>query len=87
MNRLQGLMTSREYCVTLNGPYPRQGLSLAEMTYHHPNYNPATMAAQERLQELQTERTSFCGSYFGYGFHEDAVRSAVSVGRSFGVEL
>lgn len=87
MNRLQGLKTQLEYCVTLNGPYPLQGHPLAEMTYHHPNYNSATWAAQERLQALQGERTWFCGSYFGYGFHEDAVRSAAAVGRAFGVEL
>lgn len=87
MNRLQGLETANEYCVTLNGPYPLQGSPIAEMTYHHPNYTAATMAAQERLQDLQTERTRFCGSYFGYGFHEDAVRSAVSVGRDLGIEL
>ena len=32
-------------------------------------------------------RTHFCGSYHGYGFHEDAVRSAVEVARGLGLEL
>jgi predicted NAD/FAD-binding protein len=33
------------------------------------------------------ERTHFCGSYHGYGFHEDAVRSAVEVARALGLDL
>jgi predicted NAD/FAD-binding protein len=46
------------------------------------------MATQLELPALNGRRnTWFCGSYFGYGFHEDAVRSAVEVGRRFGVTL
>ena len=78
MNLLQGLATRRHYLVTLNRPggYD-EGQVLARMDYHHPLYTDASMATQAALPSLNgVRRTWFCGSYFGYGFHEDAVRSA-----------
>ena len=43
------------------------------------------MAAQQRLGQLQGRRnTWFCGSYFGYGFHEDALQSGLSVAEAIG---
>ena len=43
---------------------------------------------QKELAALNgRDRTYFCGSYFGYGFHEDAVRSAVDVGMLMGIDL
>ena len=46
------------------------------------------MATQPKLEAMNGARnTWFCGSYFGYGFHEDAVRSAVQVAKGFGIEL
>lgn len=89
MNCLQGLKSRRDYCVTLNheGDFA-PGSVIAEMDYHHPQYSFAAMETQAGLPELNGRRHSyFCGSYFGYGFHEDAVRSAVAVGRHFDVEL
>jgi predicted NAD/FAD-binding protein len=47
-----------------------------------------SLATQPGLERLnQSHRTSYCGSYFGYGFHEDAVRAAVNVAASFGITL
>jgi predicted NAD/FAD-binding protein len=58
------------------------------MIYHHPIYDFASLATQAELKQLNGQRnTYFCGSYFGYGFHEDAVRSAVEVGSLFGIDL
>jgi predicted NAD/FAD-binding protein len=78
MNLLQGLKTNRHYLVTLNRPEdydPRQ--VIATMLYHHPTYTSASIATQADLPSLNGNRhTYFCGSYFGYGFHEDAVRSS-----------
>ncbi len=89
MNRLQGLQTSNRYLVTLNRTAeidPRQ--VVADFDYRHPIFNHRSMATQSRLPQLNgRQRTYFCGSYFGYGFHEDAVRSAVQVGRALGIEL
>ncbi|PLX74188.1 MAG: amine oxidase, partial [Desulfuromonas sp.] len=89
MNRLQGLAAKQEYCVTLNRPTPcAVGSVIAEMDYHHPLYSFASMATQSQLSELNgRQRTWFCGSYFGYGFHEDAVRSGAAVAEALGVPL
>lgn len=89
MNRLQGLATRRDYCVTLNRQEPfRPETVIAEMDYHHPLYSFESMATQAELPHLNGKhRTWYCGSYFGYGFHEDAVRAAVDVAESLGAEL
>lgn len=89
MNRLQRLKTAEEWVVTLNRqtPIPADRV-VATMDYAHPTYTFASVATQAELPRLSGQRrTWFCGSYFGYGFHEDAVRSAVQVGRAFGLEL
>ncbi|MCF7984935.1 MAG: FAD-dependent oxidoreductase [Thiohalocapsa sp.] len=88
MNRLQGLDTERDYLVTLNPlvePDPEQ--VIAEMTYDHPVFDQAAMTAQQSLPELQgADRLWYCGSYFGYGFHEDALRAAVQTSRLLGAD-
>ncbi|MFA5026272.1 MAG: FAD-dependent oxidoreductase, partial [Candidatus Methylomirabilota bacterium] len=78
MNLLQGLRTDRHYLVTLNRPSGfDESRVLARMDYHHPLFTDASMATQAALPSLNGVRdTWFCGSYFGYGFHEDAVRAA-----------
>lgn len=86
MNRLQRLRTQAEYCVTLNrtAPIPAQRV-IRELVYTHPRYSPAALASQPELQRLNgARRTWFCGSYFGYGFHEDAVRAGVQAARGAG---
>ncbi|MBN2720800.1 MAG: FAD-dependent oxidoreductase [Proteobacteria bacterium] len=89
MNRLQGFQTQADYCVTLNGLRPiSESSRIAAMTYHHPLYSFESMATQKELPLLNGRKnTFFCGSYFGYGFHEDAVRSAAAVGQAFGSRL
>lgn len=89
MNRLQKLKTERDYCVTLNPVQPVDPSSvIREMEYDHPMYTFDALATQKELSVLNgTKNTYYCGSYFGYGFHEDAVRSAVAVSRTFGINL
>jgi len=89
MNLLQGFSAERHYCVTLNRKQQfRPETVIAEFDYHHPQYSFASLATQAELSSLNGANSSwFCGSYFGYGFHEDAVRSAVAVGKDFGIEL
>lgn len=87
MNQLQGLHSDRQYLVTLN-PYvlPREEHILAEMTYEHPVFDQPAVDAQAQLASLQGQQCAwFCGSYARYGFHEDALASAVQVCRDFGV--
>ena len=89
MNRLQGLKARHHYCVTLNRSEAfKPDTVIAEMDYHHPLYSFASMATQAKLPQLNgCKRTYFCGSYFGYGFHEDAVRAGVGVAKALGLEL
>jgi predicted NAD/FAD-binding protein len=78
MNLLQGLNTRKHYLVTLNRPgeYDEKQV-VARMVYYHPTYSNASVATQPLLPSLNgVNKTYFCGSYFGYGFHEDAVRSS-----------
>ncbi len=89
MNLLQGLDSPEPFCVTLNRSAAIDPATvLARMTYHHPVNTQATVAAQWRRGEISGfDRTWFCGAYWGYGFHEDGVRSALAVAADFGLEL
>jgi len=89
MNRLQGFKTVSEYFVTLNTNKKLDPEKIIEeMIYHHPIYTLESMATQKDLPKLNGVRnTFFCGSYFNYGFHEDAVTSALAVCEQFGVSL
>ncbi len=89
MNRLQNLKTEQQYIVTLNPSRSiPERLILNRTTLTHPLYSFESMATQPRLKAMNGQHnTWFCGSYFGYGFHEDAVRSAVEIAASFGIDL
>jgi predicted NAD/FAD-binding protein len=89
MNRLQNLKTEKDYCVTLNPVKPVPGENIIrEMEYSHPMFTFEALKTQKDLPALNGQRnTYFCGSYLGYGFHEDAVRSAVKVAEKFGIYL
>ena len=89
MNILQSLGAPVEYCVTLNLPGAADpSKKIKEMRYHHPVYNPKSLAARNRHPEINgVNRTYFCGAYWGYGFHEDGVNSALEVAKHFGKSL
>jgi predicted NAD/FAD-binding protein len=89
MNRLQGLTTHHRYLVTLNRRGPINPSDIVyEVDYTHPVYDKPSVNTQTELPTLQGRRnTWFAGSYFGYGFHEDAVRSAVLMAKGHGIEL
>ncbi len=89
MNRLQGLTAPYEFCVTLNHTAAIDPSSiLRRITYHHPIYSPESVAAQKRHGEISgINRTSYCGAYWGFGFHEDGVKSALAVCKPFGKDL
>ena len=86
MNLLQRLDCERDYFVSLNPlEEPARRDVIAEFDYSHPVFDAAAMAAQRRLPALNGERGIWlAGSYLGYGFHEDALRSAVDVARRLG---
>jgi len=78
MNILQGLDTENQYCVTLNNDrYIDPAKIIRRVQYEHPIYSRESFAAQRRQAELNSDRTFFCGAYWGNGFHEDGVVSAL----------
>ncbi len=89
LNYLQGHRSPEPICITLNETRNLDDARiLRRITYHHPTYNRTALAAQKRFQEINGKnRTYFCGAYWGYGFHEDGVNSALSVGACFNKRL
>jgi len=89
MNILQSLTSSEEYCVTLNLPEEiAEQKKIGSYLYHHPQYRLEAPAAQARHSEISGKnRTHYCGAYWGYGFHEDGVTSALAACRYFGKGL
>lgn len=86
MNALQGLSAPHEFCVSLNTTSKIDPLKvLGRFTYHHPFFTTERDSAQEQHHKLiRVNRTSCCGAYWGYGFHEDGMNSALTVCRAFG---
>ncbi|RPJ72442.1 MAG: FAD-dependent oxidoreductase [Desulfobacteraceae bacterium] len=89
MNILQRLAAPVEFCVSLNLEEKLDPARvIRRMLYHHPAYTPESLAARNRLKEINgVNRTYYAGAYWGYGFHEDGVKSALEVGRHFGKGL
>ena len=86
LNRLQRLRAPDQYCVTLNPTVAIDDARvIRRITYRHPLYTRASIAAQGRWAEVSGRRTHYCGAYWGYGFHEDGLASAVRVARALGV--
>ncbi len=89
MNSLQNLASRWPFCVSLNRTAeidPER--IIARMTYHHPVYSPTSVAAQKQRQRIDgVDRIHYCGAYWGFGFHEDGVVSALEVTRRFGKAL
>ena len=88
MNRLQGLESADEWCLTLNRTAEIDPARVANVIgYAHPRMTLASLAAQRRLPELNRQRTAFAGAWQGFGFHEDGMRSGVAAAKSLGVLL
>ncbi|MHB8447363.1 MAG: NAD(P)/FAD-dependent oxidoreductase [Rudaea sp.] len=87
MNLLQTLDCARPIVVTLNRTMliaPQKVIK--RLRYQHPVYSHASVAAQKRKAQIQgVNRTWFAGAYWGWGFHEDGMRSAVDVANGLGV--
>ena len=82
MNNLQGLAGDERVS---GHPQPHRGnRSLASVlrrfVYHHPIYSTSAVRAQARHGEIDgAQGVHFCGAYWGYGFHEDGVKSGLAV--------
>ncbi len=86
MNKLQPIDRRVPLFVTLNPPaMPREDLVHGVFTCAHPVFDAPALAAQSRLWQLQgARRTWFCGSYFGSGFHEDALQAGLAAAEDAG---
>jgi predicted NAD/FAD-binding protein len=86
MNSLQSLTAEREFCVTLNKTDAIDPEHVIRtIRYDHPVFTPAGLHAQRRWTEVSGMRhTHYCGAWWGYGFHEDGVVSALRVARRLG---
>jgi predicted NAD/FAD-binding protein len=90
MNHLQRLRADRDFCVTLNRTEAIDPAKvIATIPYAHPVYTPAGVAAQSSHASISglAGRTHYCGAYWGWGFHEDGVLSALRACEPFGVTL
>jgi predicted NAD/FAD-binding protein len=87
MNLLQGIRSPQPFIITLNSTVAIcESKILRRLVYAHPLYSAAAVAAQARRPEIQgRRRTWFAGAYWGWGFHEDGLRSALDVCRALGV--
>ncbi len=89
MNILQSIGAPKELCVSLNLAKAIDPAKIyREMIYHHPVYNPESLTARHSHREINgVNRTYYAGAYWGYGFHEDGVVSALDVCKHFGKTL
>lgn len=81
MNQLQGLTSAKNYFVTLNPRIePHRDTVIKEVNYTHPIFSSDSVKSQSDLQIWNGSNGRwYCGSYCGYGFHEDAVRAAEQI--------
>jgi predicted NAD/FAD-binding protein len=81
LNKLQNLKTKNNYFLTLNPIIPIDNEKIIkEVKFSHPFYDLQAIKSQKDLPGLQgINNTWFCGSYFGYGFHEDGLKSALDI--------
>lgn len=81
MARLQGLDCPLPLLVTLNRSERIDPAKvLRRIGYRHPVFTPEAILAQQRRAEISDRlRSWYCGAYWGYGFHEDGVVSALAV--------
>ena len=86
MNSLQSIDRNFPFFVSVNPQIPpKKSLIYKTFDYQHPLFDYKAWHSQKRLWQLQNHRnTWYCGSYFGYGFHEDALQSGLAVAEELG---
>lgn len=78
MNILQGLKSNSTYCISLNlDDDINEDCKIAHYEYEHPIFNEQSVKAAKMWDEVSLQNIHFCGAYWGYGFHEDGVNSAL----------
>jgi len=85
LNNLQNLNCNQNFFLTLNPIYEiNKNNIIKKINFTHPYFNSETSKLQKSLHSIQGKnRTWYCGSYFGYGFHEDGIKSAINLIENF----
>ena len=85
LNKLQNLKSKKNYFLTLNPIFKiNDSLIIKKVNFTHPYLNSENTKIQKDLHTIQgKKRTWFCGSYFGYGFHEDGLKSSIELTNNF----
>ena len=81
LNLLQNLKIKRDIFLTIN-PFRKipEDKIFKKVLFTHPYYNNDALSNQRNLSKIQNKKnTLFCGSYFGYGFHEDGIKSSIEM--------
>ena len=81
LNLLQNLSIKENIFLTLNPFFKISEDKIFRKVYFtHPYYNKEALLSQRDLHKLQDKKNIlFCGSYFGYGFHEDGIKSTLEM--------
>ena len=81
LNLLQNLKCDENIFLTLNPYFEIDKTKVLEkVIFTHPYYDQKALDAQSELVKLQNQKDLlFCGSYFGYGFHEDGIKSSIEM--------
>ena len=85
LNLLQNLKTNKNIFLTLN-PFINipENKIIKKIKFTHPYYDQDAIINQKKLHLLQNKKNIlFCGSYFGYGFHEDGIKSSIEMIKKF----
>jgi len=81
INQLQNLKIDRDIFLTIN-PFkeiPKDKI-FKKVVFTHPYYDTEALTNQSNLYKIQNKKNIlFCGSYFGYGFHEDGIKSSIEM--------
>ncbi len=81
LNLLQNLNIEKNIFITLNPFFEiEKNKIIKTVNFTHPYYNHKSLISQKKLNSLQNKKNIlYCGSYFGYGFHEDGIKSSIEM--------
>ena len=81
LNLLQNLKINKNIFLTLNPFFKiEESKIIKKVDFTHPYFNQETLVNQQKLNLIQNKKNIlFCGSYFGYGFHEDGIKSSLEM--------
>ena len=81
LNLLQNLDFDKNIFLTLNPNFKiNEDKILKKVNFTHPYFDQSALDNQDKLKNLQNKKNLlFCGSYFGYGFHEDGIKSSIEM--------